>query len=231
MLHLYGDILNLYGEYGNVVLMKNHLEDQGFQVNVDRKTIGDKIELLKYDFIYMGCGTEKNINYVLKDIKRFKEELKACIDKKTVILATGNSFEMFGNKIGKEEGMGIIDFESIILEQRRISDVICTTIIPPSYKVVGYVNKMTEIYHNFSPLFKVEYGIGENKKNDYEGVQYNNFYGTHIIGPILSKNPEFLKELVIKIGTKVDKNFQYLEKEYPYEEASHKLIIEQLKAR
>ena len=52
ILHLYYDFLNLYGEYGNVVIMKKHLEDQGFKVNIDKKTVGDTIDFNKYNFIY-----------------------------------------------------------------------------------------------------------------------------------------------------------------------------------
>ena len=58
ILHLYYDILNLYGEYGNVNIIKKHIEDQGIEVNVEKKTIGDEIDFSKYSFIYMGCGTE-----------------------------------------------------------------------------------------------------------------------------------------------------------------------------
>lgn len=59
ILHLYYDLMNLYGEYGNVVVLVKHLEDQGEEVIVDKKTIGDQIDFTQYDFIYCGSGTEK----------------------------------------------------------------------------------------------------------------------------------------------------------------------------
>lgn len=229
ILHLYYDILNLYGEYGNVVIMKKHLEDQGFKVNVDKKTIGDNLEFSKYNFIYMGCGTEKNLDFVLKDISKYAEQINIVIENKIVFLATGNSFEMFGQKIDSEEGLGIFDYETIRLKDRVTSDVIYT--LDDSYKIVGFVNKMTEIYHNSNPLFKVEYGIGENKQNDFEGVKYLNFYGTHVIGPLLAKNPELLKLLVIRIAKSVNKDFEYKEIDYPYEEASYKTTLKELEKR
>lgn len=224
ILHLYGDILNLYGEYGNVVIMKKHLEDQGLKVNIDKRTIGDEIEFSKYHFIYMGCGTEKNLDAVLKDIKKYKDSLIKAIENETVFLASGNSFEMFGKKIDEENALGIFDYETVRLKYRVTSDVIYTPVdanyfsnvgnddknteYKEEMKVVGFVNKMTEMYHNMSPLFKVEAGIGENKNNDYEGVKYFNFYGTHVLGPILAKNPRFLKSLLIKICKKVDEKFE-----------------------
>ena len=81
ILHLYYDLLNLYGEYGNVVIMKKHLEDQGFEVTIDNKTLGDEFNFNDYDFIYMGCGTEKNLDVAMKDLKRYANETnKGIID-------------------------------------------------------------------------------------------------------------------------------------------------------
>lgn len=247
IVHLYYDILNLYGEYGNVVIMKKHLEDQGFKVNVDKKTIGDEIDFSKYQFVYMGCGTEKNLDVVVKDIQKYVLQINNAIENQTVFLATGNSFEMFGKKIDDNDAMAIFDYETLRLKDRVTSDVIYepandiffsniknddeSTEHKKKIKVVGFVNKMTEMYHNMSPLFKVVFGIGENKNNEYEGVKYLNFYGTHISGPILTKNPTFLKSLVIEIGKRVDSKFKYNEKEYPYEEASYKLVLEELEKR
>ena len=60
LLHLYYDIMNLYGEYGNIKILEEHLKDQGYTVMVDKKTLGEEKNLEEYDFIYMGCGTERN---------------------------------------------------------------------------------------------------------------------------------------------------------------------------
>lgn len=230
ILYMYYDILNLYGEYGNVSIMKKHLEDQGFKVNVDKKTISDEVNFNKYDFIYMGCGTEKNLDFVLEDLKRYTKEFNAVIEDKKVILATGNSFEMFGKSIDKKEGLCIFDYETVRLPDRVTSDVIYKSKFLKN-EVVGFVNKMTEMYHNMSPLFEVEFGVGENKRNDYEGVKHLNFFGTHVSGPILARNPEFLKMLVCEVCKRADKKFVYKEVEYKYENDGYELVLSELKKR
>lgn len=230
ILHMYYDFLNLYGEYGNVLIMKKHLEDQGFEVEVDKKTVGDDIDFEKYDFIYMGCGTERNLDYVLEDLKKYTNKINLAIEDKKVILATGNSFEMFGKSIDKKDGLCILDYETIRLSDRVTSDVIYKSKFFEN-KVVGFVNKMTEMYHNMSPLFEVEFGIGENKRNDFEGVKYLNFYGTHVSGPILARNPEFLKVLVTEVCKRVDKKFKYKDIDYPYESAGYELVLNELEKR
>lgn len=105
MLHLYYDVMNLYGDYGNVSILKKHLEDQGFEVILDKRTIGEEVNLEEYDFIFIGSGTEKNLDMVLNDLKKYKEKLKQYIDKEKVIFLTGNSFEMLGKSIDEESGL------------------------------------------------------------------------------------------------------------------------------
>ena len=53
ILHLYHDLMNLYGESGNVRALARHLSDQGFQVVVDRKSVGDEIDFSQYGFVYI----------------------------------------------------------------------------------------------------------------------------------------------------------------------------------
>ena len=76
ILHLYHDLLNLYGEYGNISILKKHLEDQGEEVTVEKKSIGDDFSFEDYDFIYSGAGMESNTMVALKDLKKRKDSLK-----------------------------------------------------------------------------------------------------------------------------------------------------------
>ena len=63
ILHLYYDILNLNGEYGNVVILKKHIEDQGYEVIVDYKSIGDKIDFKQYKGVaYKIIGAAMNVH-------------------------------------------------------------------------------------------------------------------------------------------------------------------------
>lgn len=82
ILHLYYDIMNLYGEYGNIKILEKHLQDQGCEVTIDRKTIGDEKNLGEYDFVYMGCGTERNQALVMQDFMKEKDEFKNLIEER-----------------------------------------------------------------------------------------------------------------------------------------------------
>lgn len=116
ILHLYHDIMNLYGEYANVSALERMLEKSGVKFTTDRLTLFDNADLGDYDFIYIGSGTEKNQKLVLQDFKKYKDFLVEYINSGKVILMTGNSFEMLGKTItdsdGKVyDGLGIYDLQ------------------------------------------------------------------------------------------------------------------------
>lgn len=115
-------------------------------------------------------------------------------------------------------------------KDRETSDIIYKSKFLEN-KVVGFINKCTKIYHNMSPFFEVEFGIGENENNDYEGIKYKNLYGTHISGPILVRNPELLKMMVNLVCKKADKNFKYKDIEYNNELEGYKLVLSELEKR
>ena len=74
--HLYYDIMNLYGEIGNIKVLRYHLEEQGIKVIIDNLSINDEIDFNKYDLLYMGCGTKDSMLNALNDLRRYKDDLK-----------------------------------------------------------------------------------------------------------------------------------------------------------
>ena len=81
ILHLYYDIMNLYGEYANVSALERIIENSGENAEIDRLTLGDNADINSYDFIYIGSGTEDNQKLVLKDFAKYKESLAQFIDR------------------------------------------------------------------------------------------------------------------------------------------------------
>lgn len=197
LLHLYHDIMNLYGEYANVSALERIISNSGEEAEVDRLTLGDNADINSYDFIYIGSGTEDNQKLILEDFAKYKDSLAEYINSNKPALFTGNSFEMLGKTIedcnGKEyEGLGIFDFKVIEQNKRRVTADIVYTAEFLDKPVVGFVNKCSEISGVDSHLFQVKYGIGDSTDSADEGVISNNFFGTHVTGPILIKNPHLL---------------------------------------
>ncbi len=197
ILHLYHDIMNLYGDYANISALKRLFGFSGIECNVDRITFGENAIISDYDLIYIGSGTERNQKVVLEDIRKYRVSLKEYIDKGKTILMTGNSFEMTGKTLkdaeGNEyEGLGIFDFTTE--EQNKVrntADAVFTADFSDK-PLVGFINKCSEINGITTPLFDVKMGLGNKKDDRKEGIRVNNFFGTHLTGPVLIKNPYFL---------------------------------------
>lgn len=230
ILHLYYDIMNLYGEYGNIKILEKHLQDQGFKVIVDRKTIGEPKDFNEYDFVYMGCGTEKNQEVILQDIKAEKDNIKQIIEQGKVILLTGNSYEILGESINGKQALGIFNFETDILDDRITTDIICKSKLLKN-KVVGFINTMSKVKNNKNPLFEIEWKLGNIGNKEEEGIAYKNLIGTHLIGPILVRNPEMLQLIIEKICKQKEKNYEYKNIEYINEQKGYELVLKELENR
>lgn len=246
ILHLYHDIMNLYGEYANVAALKHMLEKNEVPCDVDTLSVGDSLQLMDYDFIYVGSGTESNQKYILEHLKNYKEDLKSYMEEGKFLFMTGNSFEVLGKEIidakgKKHEGMDIFDFS--VIEQERTRDTadaifrlleerdntfgdIISDQESSVGKLVGFVNKCSTIQGISNPLFQVEMGLGNEKNGQTEGIRYKNFYGTHLTGPMLVKNPYFLMKLAGDLcGSQI--NGDYLK----YEKAGYEITLRELSKR
>lgn len=197
LLHMYHDIMNLYGDYANILAVQRILEKSGEEVTVDRLTIGDQVVFSDYDFIFIGSGTEKNMIVVNADFAKYRDQLREYIASDKPILMTGNSFEMLGRHIVDRNDdtymcMELYDFTAREIRGKRFtSDIICTADFLDE-PLVGFINKSTMLEGIKNPLFKIRFGIGNNDAESVEGITDHHFYGTHITGPILEKNPHFL---------------------------------------
>ena len=119
--YLYYDLLNLYGDSGNIKALLYHLNEQGVKVNIKYMTLNEEKDFSDLDMIYIGSGTEDNILLALEDLKKDKDKIKAFLKENKILLSTGNSLELFGNYIiqnKKIEALKIEDY--VIMNQNRI---------------------------------------------------------------------------------------------------------------
>lgn len=220
VLHLYHDLMNLYGEYGNIAVLCRYLEDAGIEVQLDKVSIGDSFNITDYNFVYCGAGTERNQKLALADLLTHREELKNYAEHNGTALFTGNSLEMLGKNIYDRNGdsfeaLSLADFSTyqggagykqyieenpndteLIKNDTRITGDVIFSADFIDKPLVGFVNRCGFIKGNFSPLFNVVYGIGNSRTDKSDGVHINNILGTYLTGPILVKNPAMLDYVV-----------------------------------
>ena len=205
IIHLFADLCNLYGDYGNECALKRSLENKGQNVEIEYQSIDDEIDVSGADFVFIGSATERNQKVALEYLQSYKDNIKTALDNGTVILATGNSFEIFGQSVTdcdgiKHEGLSFFPYETVEGKERIVTDSLCTTLLCGG-DIIGFVNKASLTTGATSPLFDVKQGSGNSKDDNKEGVHYGNFYGTHLIGPVLIRNPqlcEYFADMLIK---------------------------------
>lgn len=195
--HLYYDLMNLYGENGNIKSIKYLLESQKIKVIIDNISLNDNIDFNKYDLIVIGCGTYNNLKLSLNHLKKYKKDINEYIESNKFILATGNSIELFGQKIDEIEALKIFNYNSKKLDKRIVGDCITTTNLIKT-KIIGFQNRESYIDEITNNLFK----------DKDIGIKYKNFYGTYLLGPILIRNPEFAKYFVNELIKRNNKNYK-----------------------
>ena len=233
ILHLYYDLLNLYGENGNIKALKKHLEEQGVMVNVEFLTINDSIDFKKYDFVYIGTGTEKNQKLVLKDLLKYKKDIKNYIESNKFFLATGNSIELFGKFIKTKDStykaLNIFNYESYEEDFRMVDQTIFNMPLIND-KIIGFQNQSCTSKNIHDPLFEVIRGIGSYPNSDTEGIHYKNFFGTYLIGPLLVRNPNLLSYMVKELIKSKDANFKFNKMNLYFETKAYNTFLDYLRS-
>lgn len=215
--HLYPDLLNLYGDRGNILCMRRRLEWRGIDAEVTEVTVGEQADFTQFDLFFIGGGQDFEQEVLLSDLKAGKgSEIKAAIaDGKTFLTICGG-YQMLGSYYRTWDGkqcdfIGAIDYYTVGSKERMIGNFLFEC-LPESggSAVVGFENHSGKTYlgSGVSPLGKVLVGGGNNGEDGYEGVRYQNVFGTYSHGPVLPKNPAFCDHL---LTTALQKRYPNLE--------------------
>lgn len=232
ILHLYYDLLNLYGENGNIKALKKHLEEMGVRVNIEFLTINDVIDFSRYDFVYIGAGTEKSQKLVLKHLLKYKKDIKNYIESNKFFLATGNSLELFGKFIKTKDTtykcLNIFDYESYEEDFRMVDQAIFDMPLI-NEKIIGFQNQGSITRGIKNHLFEVVRGVGSFPNSSYEGIHYKNFFGTYLIGPLLVRNPNLVSYMVKELIKSKDSSFKFNKMNLYFETKAYNTFLDYLR--
>lgn len=210
--HLYYDILNLYGESGNILALKYALEHQGIEVIIKELTITDELDFSDLDFVYIGCGTEQNQLVALKHLKKYATIISQAILNNKMFLVTGNSIELFGSYIKSNdnniETLGTFNYYTEKTDSRLVSECIFKNDKIKDL-IIGFENRQGITKNTDVSLFSIIKGSSDTKEYKHEGYKHNRFYATYLLGPILARNPLLLEHLAKKIILSKDKKFKF----------------------
>lgn len=204
--HLYYDILNLYGDNGNIRTMEKRLAWRGIGSEVTRLSFGQVDTTKAYDIIFIGGGQDFEQELLVKDLFAYKEQwLKEEIEKGTVILGICGGYQMLGKYYEAADGqrvdfLGGINVYTTASDKRMIGNFVYEYEKEngETFPVVGFENHngQTWLQEGVRPMGKIIKGYGNNGEDGTEGARYKNVFATYSHGPLLPKNARIADELL-----------------------------------
>ncbi len=196
--YLYRDLMNIYGDDGNVLTLVHRCRWRGIAVEVDELGLGDPVSPGRHDIFFMGGGQDREQLLVCRDLADVKgEAIKREIEDGAAALVICGGFQLFGRFYrpfhGDElPGIGVFDAHTVAGKKRFIGNVVAKSALGGgSGVVVGFENHSGKTYlgEGCTPLGMVTVGYGNNGEDRTEGAVHLGAVGTYLHGSLLPKNP------------------------------------------
>lgn len=207
ILYLYPDILELYGDYGNIQVLKYRLEKRGIKAIVEPYSMGDTPpDFRNYDLVFAGGGADQEQSILAQDLIKYKDNIKEAIQNGVFFLLICGAYQLFGKYYKGVEGniisgLAIFDYYTEAIPDRKnrcIGNIIIESELNnKKTKIIGFENHGGQTFDVKSPFGDVLFGNGNKFGDTKEGFFQNNVIATYLHGPLLSKNPE-LADYIIK---------------------------------
>lgn len=209
--YLYGDLMNIYGDTGNIIALKKRAEWRGIDVEIKNISIGDKLKKGDADIFFFGGGQDQAQSLVASDLESSGKGkiIKSEVERGIPLLAICGGYQLLGeyykpHKGPKLQGIGLFPAYTLASHDRMIGNIIIESMFG---KLAGFENHSgkTHLKKGAIPLGMVIKGFGNNGKDRIEGCIYKNAIGCYMHGSLLPKNPRLAdwllkKALEIKYG-------------------------------
>jgi CobQ-like glutamine amidotransferase family enzyme len=200
LVHLYPREMNIYGDTGNVLVLRRRLEWRGIEATVVPVSVGDPLPN-EADVLLGGGGQDAAQGEIGADFVSRAPQLRAMADDGVVMLTICGSYQLLGHEFVTYEGVripgaGVLDVRTVGSASRLIGNNHVDT--PEAGRLVGYENHsgLTELGSGVRPLGRTSTGRGNNGRDGTEGAVRGNVIGTYLHGPVLAKSPRFADDLI-----------------------------------
>lgn len=230
ILYLYPDMLELYGDYGNIQVLKYRIESRGYKSIIDRYSIGDAAPNFNdYDIVFAGGGADNEQSILAEDLVKYKDNIKEAVNNGVFFLLICGAYQLFGKYYKGVEGniipgLEVFDYYTVANPDRKkrcIGNIVIEANLKnlnnDTYssdsniktKVIGFENHGGQTFDISNSFGNVLFGNGNKFGDSEEGFFENNVIATYLHGPLLSKNPE-LCDFIIKycLNRKYNENIE-----------------------
>jgi len=236
IVHLFPELMSLYGEYANLAVLSRRLEQMGVTVEIVGVDCDAVPDFSDADMIYMGAGTERSQKHALKKLAPYADALRETAARGAVLLFTGNAMPMLGKTITDAQGVShnaiaIADFTTTESDKRTCVDVVAVPTLWEE-KAVGFMNKCSVTKGITTPLFSaLPLGFGNESEGGAEGYAGGSVLATHITGPVLVKNPAFTDHVIRRLFAAKDWSLPDQLPRLTHEHEAYEVTLRELQAR
>ena len=201
--HLYGNLMNTYGDNGNLLMLQHRAKKLGYEVETTLISLEEDFNPDDFDIVMFGGGQDYEQTVVAKDLQNKKDTLIQYIEDDGVVVAICGGFQLLGRYYVNASGERLNGISAIDVctngqfPNRLIGDVeIVNEEFGETY--LGYENHIGRTYlgKNMKPLGKVVKGYGNNEEDHVEGCHYKNVFCSYFHGPILVRNQHLADRII-----------------------------------
>lgn len=204
--YLYPDLMDLYGDRGNIITLSRRCGWRGIETEVEYVSIGQTVDFRDCDLVFMGGGSDREQGILYEDLACRRDNLIEAVDDGLAVLGICGALQLMGKYYqtatgDKIPGIELLDLWTVAGDKRLIGNV-CIEIddylaAGAPRTIVGFENHSGQTFLGTEqPLGKVVKGFGNNGKDGLEGVRHKNVFVTYMHGPLLPKNPHFADILI-----------------------------------
>ncbi|NJC22236.1 hypothetical protein BJ994_001312 [Arthrobacter pigmenti] len=212
ILQLYPRDMNIYGDWGNVLVLKQRLAWHGYDAMLLEHNAGDTFPD-EVDLLIGGGGQDSGQVVIQQDLQSNAAHLRALAEDGTPMLAICGLYQLFGRFFKTHDGtlipgIGILDIETHGGDERLIGNVVARS--EEFGDVHGYENHSGQTFlgPGVRPLATVTKGEGNNSTDNHEGARHLNIVASYLHGSLLPKNPAVADFLIEQAVTRKYGSFE-----------------------
>jgi len=192
--HLYPDLMNIYGDRGNVIALSQRAKWRGIDVAVRPYSVGEWADQDWPDIWFFGGGQDQGQDIVGADLAgKNGAALKKSVEGGAAIFSVCGGYQLLGHEYVPETGpsipgVGILDVTTHAGKTRFVGNLLVNA--PEAY-LIGFENHSgrTHLGSSAKPLGTVVVGNGNNGEDKTEGALQGKVIGCYLHGSCLPKNP------------------------------------------
>lgn len=239
LLHMYPNVLDLYGDGGNVEVLKYRCKMRGIELETAAHYLGteDTADFSGQDIIYLGGGADYEQQLLAEDLLSCREKILKAYQSGVFMLMICGGYQLMGqyykDSNGEEiPGLGLFPYYTQASRNKRdrcIGNIVIETSLGgEDYKVIGFENHGGQTRGVPSPFGKVLCGNGNCRESGYEGYMEERVIATYLHGPLLSKNPKLADHIIKSCLERQGESAELCGLDDSLEEACRETLFERL---